>query len=99
MSLAKTLRQWLRKKGFFPRRVKLGSLRLFVEELERRETPSTMDLALSGTAYRWYGLGSATANSNRALAAGLNDNNLSADVTLTGAGGDATNAYEAGGII
>jgi hypothetical protein len=61
-------------------------------------TTST-NVAASGTAYRWFGVSSSTANTNKTAAPGLNDNNLSADVTLTGGGDDVANAYEAAGVI
>jgi hypothetical protein len=61
-------------------------------------TTST-NVAGSGTAYRWFGMSSSTANTNKTAAPGLNDNNLSADVTLTGGGNDVANAYEAAGVI
>jgi len=60
---------------------------------------SNVNLAPNGTAYRWFGLSSATANANRTAAPGLNDNNLTADVALTGGGDDVANAYEAGGVV
>src|SRR5262249_49983599 len=62
-------------------------------------TPTNNNLASSGTAYRWFGMSSSTANTNKTAASGLNDNNLSADVTLTGAAGDIANAFEAAGVI
>src|SRR5437588_12485764 len=97
--LAEIMRVWQRKKRPASRFAAKSTLRLLMEELERRETPSTTNLALSGAAYRWYGLGSATSNANRVAAAALNDNNLTGDVVLTGAGDDAANAYAAGSVI
>ncbi len=60
---------------------------------------SNINIAPSGTAYRWYALSSATSNSNRAAAAGLNDNNLVTNVVLTGGADDVVNAYEAAGVV
>ncbi|MGO9601160.1 MAG: IPT/TIG domain-containing protein [Isosphaeraceae bacterium] len=60
---------------------------------------SNVNLAPSGTAYRWYGMSSASANTNQVAAPGLNDNNLTNNVVLTGGSDDVANAYEAGGII
>ena len=60
---------------------------------------SGVNIAPSGTAYRWSGLNNATSNSNAIAAPGLNDNNLATDVPLTGGGDDAANAYEAAGIL
>jgi hypothetical protein len=57
------------------------------------------NLALTGTAYRWSGLTSNTSNSNRASAPGLNDNNLTNNVDLSGQGGDVPNAYEGAGVL
>jgi type II secretory pathway pseudopilin PulG len=57
------------------------------------------NIAPSGTAYRWYNNTTATANTNKVAAAGLNDANLTTDVDLSGIGGDSTNMYEAGGVI
>jgi hypothetical protein len=62
-------------------------------------TSTNSNLAASGTAYRWFGMSSSTANTNKTAAPGLNDNNMSADVTLTAAGDDIANAYEAAGVI
>jgi O-glycosyl hydrolase len=60
---------------------------------------SRQNLALTGTAYRWFAMTSATANTGKTAAPGLNDNNLTSDVSLSGGGDDAANAYEAGGMI
>jgi hypothetical protein len=68
-------------------------------------TPQALsNIALSGTAYRWWGLTSATSNANRFAASGLNDSNLTNDVVLSGAGtngqgDDSNNAYESAGIL
>jgi hypothetical protein len=59
----------------------------------------TANVALGGTAYRWFGLGSATSNTNQTPSPLLNDNVLTTDVTLSGGGDDVANAYEAAGII
>ena len=48
-------------------------------------TPSLgTNLAPSGTAYRWHTNATSTTNANKAIAAGLNDNNLNTDVHLNG---------------
>jgi hypothetical protein len=62
---------------------------------------TVVNIAPSGTAYRWFGVASATSNANRNAAPGLNDNNLTTDVPLTGPGDpdDVPNAYEAGGVL
>jgi fibronectin type 3 domain-containing protein len=62
------------------------------------------NLATKGTAYRWWHLTSSTSNANRSAAPGLNDNNLTTDVVLSGNGNggqgdDYKNAYEAAGIL
>jgi hypothetical protein len=57
------------------------------------------NIALNGTAYRWFAMASATSNTNKTAAPALNDNDLTTDVPLTGAGDDVANAFEAGGII
>jgi hypothetical protein len=57
------------------------------------------NLAAAGTAYRWSGLTSSTSNANRAAAAGLNDGNMANGVDLSGAAGDAFNAFEAAGVL
>ena len=44
-------------------------------------------------------MSSATANTNQVAAPGLNDNNLTTNVVLTGGSDDVANAYEAGGVI
>jgi hypothetical protein len=60
---------------------------------------SNVNLAPNGTAYRWFAMSSSTATTNQTAAPGLNDSNLNTDVTLTGAGDDVANAYEAAGVI
>jgi O-glycosyl hydrolase len=65
---------------------------------------NNVNVALNGTAYRWWNLASSTSDANRAAAPGLNDNNLANDVVLSGGGingqgDDNANAYEAAGII
>jgi hypothetical protein len=62
-------------------------------------TVTTANLAPGGTAYRWFGMSSATAATNQTPAPQLNDNNLSTGLALTGAGDDVANAYEAAGVI
>jgi hypothetical protein len=58
------------------------------------------NIAPSGTAYRWYNNSSATSNSNRVAASGLNDGDLTTDVNLHGTGGETSkNRYEAGGVV
>jgi hypothetical protein len=65
---------------------------------------NNVNLAPNGTAYRWWNLASSTSDANRAAAPGLNDNNLTNNVVLSGGGingqgDDNQNAYEAAGII
>jgi O-glycosyl hydrolase len=60
---------------------------------------SAVNVAPSGTAYRWFGMSSATATTNQTAAPGLNDNDLGTDVTLSGGGDDLPNAYEAAGVL
>ena len=61
---------------------------------------SLANLALSGTAYRWYNNTSATANTNKVAEPMLNDNSVVADLNLAGTGNDPSfNAYEAAGVI
>ena len=57
------------------------------------------NLALTGTAYRWFGLSTATSSSNQTSTPALIDNNLLTNVTLTGSTDDVANAYEAAGVI
>jgi hypothetical protein len=58
------------------------------------------NLALSGTAYRWYNNTSATVNTNRVAEPMLNDNSVAADLNLAGTGYDPSmSAYEAAGVI
>jgi hypothetical protein len=62
------------------------------------------NIAPSGTAYRWWHLSRSTSNANRFSAPGLNDNNLTTDVVLSGSGNDGQgndykNAYEAAEIL
>jgi hypothetical protein len=59
---------------------------------------NNVNIAPNGIAYRWYGMSSATANTNKTAAPGLNDNNLTTDVPLKSSD-DTSNAYEAGGVI
>lgn len=59
---------------------------------------SDSNIAPGGTAYGWKANTSATANSNRTAQAGLNDNNLTADVDIDSAG-DAVNAWEGAGVV
>jgi hypothetical protein len=65
----------------------------------RAQVTIFLNLAPSGTAYRWYAMSSATANANQTAAPGLNDNNSTTGVVLTGGGDDVANAYEAAGVI
>jgi hypothetical protein len=61
---------------------------------------SVANLALSGTAYRWYDNTSATANTNKVAEPMLNDNSVAVDLNLAGTGYDPSfNAYEAAGVI
>jgi regulation of enolase protein 1 (concanavalin A-like superfamily) len=55
------------------------------------------NIAPSGTAYGWNSMTSSTANSPKTARAGLNDNNLTANVDLDSAG-DSVNAWEAAGV-
>jgi chitinase len=55
------------------------------------------NIAPSGTGYGWKSNTTATANTNRTAQAGINDNNLTADVDLDSAG-DAVNAWEGAGV-
>ncbi len=59
------------------------------------------NLAPSGIGYRWHGLTSLTSNANRAASTGINDNNLTTDVPLTGSTStdDPVGTYEAAGVI
>ena len=63
-------------------------------------TTATAIIKETGTAYRWYGNAISTSNSNNVEAPGLNDSNLTTDVSLAG-GSEETfaNAYEAAGLI
>jgi hypothetical protein len=60
---------------------------------------NNVNLALNGTAYRWFGMANATDTTNQTAAPGLNDNNLSNSVPLAGGGDDVANAYEAAGVV
>jgi hypothetical protein len=60
---------------------------------------TTVNLAPNGAAYRWFGMSNSTAITNQTAAPGLNDNNLTTDVVLTGGSDDVANAYEAAGVI
>jgi cellulose 1,4-beta-cellobiosidase len=65
-------------------------------------TPSSaVNLAVSGTAYRWYGMTTPTATTHQTAAPGLNDNDLTTNVSLgpTTAPYDITNAYEGAGVV
>jgi hypothetical protein len=57
------------------------------------------NLALNGTANRWYGMSTETSETHKTSDARLNDNNLTTIVPLTGSGDDSSNAYEAAGVI
>jgi hypothetical protein len=59
---------------------------------------SDSNIAPSGTGYGWKANTTATANGNRTAQAGLNDNNLTADVDIDSAG-DAVNAWEGAGVV
>jgi chitinase len=56
------------------------------------------NIAPSGTAYGWSGMTTSTANTGRAAQAGLNDNNLTANVDIQPAG-DPVGAWEAAGVV
>jgi chitinase len=60
---------------------------------------STVDtnIAPTGTGYGWKANTSSTANTNRTAQAGINDNNLTANVDLDSAG-DAIGAWEGAGV-
>jgi uncharacterized membrane protein len=58
---------------------------------------SDSNIAPGGTAYGWSGMTSGTANTGKTARAGLNDNNLTADVDIQPAG-DAVGAWEAAGV-
>jgi hypothetical protein len=60
---------------------------------------STGNLAPSGTGYYWHTNTSATANTNRVAATGLNDSNLTTDVHLNGGTAEAAVAYEGAGVV
>jgi hypothetical protein len=70
-------------------------------------TPTTVvNLAFSGTAYRWYSMPYATDVTNQIAAPGLNDNDLTTDVNLGPFGCDIgtavpgnAGAYEAAGVL
>lgn len=58
------------------------------------------NLALAGTAYRWSGNSSSTANTNRVAETKLNDDSTATEVNLAGNGWDQVeNAWEAAGVI
>jgi len=61
-------------------------------------TTGGTNIAPGGTGYRWYGLSAANGNTNRAAAAGLNDNDLASSVNIDTTG-DSPNAWEAAGVI
>jgi hypothetical protein len=67
-------------------------------------SPANPNLALSGTAYRWWDMATPTATTNQTAAPGLNNNDLQGNVVLSGTGldglgDDAPNAYEAAGVL
>jgi hypothetical protein len=62
-------------------------------------TDTSGNLALSGTAYRWYSMVSATDTTNQTAAPGLNDNDLTTDVRLGPTPNDIANAYEGAGVL
>jgi uncharacterized protein YjdB len=55
----------------------------------------------TGTAYRWSQNANSTSNANRVLAPGLNDGDITTDISLDGANGGepVSNGYEAAGLI
>lgn len=64
------------------------------------DSPVLGNLALSGTAYRWFGNATATANTNQVAEPKLNDGSTAVDVDLAGAGWDMVdNAWEAAGVV
>jgi hypothetical protein len=60
-------------------------------------TAPATNLAPSGSAFGWSGMTASTANTGKVSQSGLNDNNLTADVSIS-ATGDAVNAWEAAGV-
>ena len=65
-------------------------------------TPTTcapVNLVPGGNTYRWWGMTSATADTNRTTEARLKDGNIAVDVNLRGSGDDLANRWEAAGVI
>lgn len=61
---------------------------------------SPSNLAFAGTAYRWSGNSSSTANANRVAEIRLNDDSTATEINLAGSGWDQVqNAWEAAGVI
>jgi regulation of enolase protein 1 (concanavalin A-like superfamily) len=56
------------------------------------------NIAPSGTAYGWSGMGSSAGNSNRVAMPGMNDNNLTVNVDIQ-PNGDFVGAWEAAGVV
>ena len=60
----------------------------------------TVNLALTGAAYRWAGNTSATANTYRYVAPVLNDDSVATEVNLNGTGDEYySSAWEAAGVV
>lgn len=57
------------------------------------------NIAPNGIGYWWSKNTSATANTNRVAAAGINDLNMTQDVVVNGGFGDFLNSWEAAGVI
>lgn len=68
----------------------------------RTPTPSGgggTNVALSGTGYCWWSLTNLSADSNRTSCAGVNDNNLTANVELHQGSDDNMAAYQGAGVV
>ena len=61
--------------------------------------PPSGNIALTGTAYSWFGMPNSTSISNQTAISELNDGNLTQDIQLNGSGADIVNAYEGAGVI
>lgn len=63
-------------------------------------TPSPISpIGQSGTGYRWFSMTSATANTNKTQASGINDGNTTTDINLLGTGTESNSkTWEGAGI-
>jgi len=61
--------------------------------------PPGTNVAPQGIAYRWHTNTTALLNTNKVVAAGLNDNDLTTDVHLNGGNNETSAVYEAGGVV